>query len=331
MTAIKARKCFVPRSPSEWVAKVFLTCDNMLAVQFRHGQKVKKILAHGPGAYLGRGGVPSVCCLYPGTQGDLAERLYQLAQVWPYGGEWVHAFLYKKFGYRLVQPPAQCGDCNTTCTIGLNPATPAVGQAVTISCTVTNTDGSATKGDAPKGTVKFSVDGTTIGTATLPDNEPDTQNYETVSVSWTATSGTHTIAAAFTAADTEFANTNCSTTVTVSGGGGVTTTCCPNNTLPDTVYVTISNAAGCTCLEGTYTLTWDAANSEWNAYVNGLCGQASVQFNLYCGNGQWGFACGVLQQTSLSGSCSPFALSGTTTGDGSAVNCTGTVNVSVST
>jgi hypothetical protein len=108
---IMARRCFVPISPSDWVAKVFLTCDNMIAVQFKHGEKVKKVLPHGPGAYLGHGGVPQVCCLYPGTQGELAVTLYELAQVWSYAGEWVHTFLYKKFGYQLVAPPAECGNC----------------------------------------------------------------------------------------------------------------------------------------------------------------------------------------------------------------------------
>src|SRR6516164_4518285 len=183
---IKARKCFVALSPSRWVARVFLTCDNMLAVEYRRGQHVKKIAPHGPGAYLGTGGVPHVCCLYPGTQGALAETLYELAQAWSYGGEWVHRFLYKKFGYQLVAPPAECGGCSTQCTLAIDPANPSMGQTVTITCTVTNTDGSATKGDAPQGTVTFSVDGASLGTQTLPENEPDTRNWQQVSATWIA-------------------------------------------------------------------------------------------------------------------------------------------------
>ncbi len=259
MTAIKARKCFVPRSPSDWVAKVFLTCDNTIAVQFKHGQKVEKILDRGPGAYLGYGGVPAVCCLYPGTQGERAETLYELAQVWPFAGEWVHAFLYKKFGYILVSPPRLCGGCNTSCSLSIEPATPTNGQAVTITCTVTNTDGSPTKGAVPQGTVTFSIDGTSIGSVSLPDSNPDGQNYETVSIGWTAATGTHTLSAVFAPADAEFAATNCSMSVSV---GGVTTSCCPN-ALPTTLHATISNVSGCSGLAGTYPLTWNVSTQRW--------------------------------------------------------------------
>jgi hypothetical protein len=282
MTALKARKCFVPRSPSHWVAKVFLTCDNMLAVQFNRGQKVKKILAHGPGAYLGRGGVPHVCCLYPGTQGELAEQLYELAQVWAYGGEWVHAFLYKKFGYRIVQPPAMCGGCNTSCAITSNNASPAVGDVVTFTATITNTDGSTTYGDAPQGTVTFNVDGSSIGTVTLPDNDPDTQNYESASINWTATSGTHTVEAAYTPSEPDYAATNCSMTVTVSGGGGgggggggVTSTCCPSNPIPTTLYATLSGSA-----TGTIPLTYSSSDGSWTGSF-GICG-TTVAVSIVC-------------------------------------------------
>lgn len=273
MTAIKARKCFVPRSPSDWVAKVFLTCDNMLAVQFKHGQKVEKILDHGPGAYLGYGGVPAVCCLYPGTQGEWAETLYELAQVWPFAGEWVHAFLYKKFGYVLVSPPRVCGGCNTACSIAVNPAAPTNGQAATITCTVTNTDGSPTKGAVPQGTVAFSVDGTEIGSVSLPDSNPDGQNYETASIGWTATSGTHTLEAVYTPSTPDFASTNCTTTVTV---GGVTTSCCPN-ALPETLHATISNVSGCGNLAGTYPLTWNVSTQRWE-YGN----ESLTYIGFYC-------------------------------------------------
>ncbi len=278
MTAIKARKCFVPPSPSDWVAKVFLTCDNMLAVQFKHGQKVKKILDRGPGAYLGYGGAPSVCCLYPGTQGERAETLYELAHVWPFAGEWVHAFLYKKFGYVLVSPPRLCGGCNTSCSLSINPANPTNGQAVTIYCTVTNTDGSPTKGAVPQGSVAFSVDGTEMGSVSLPDSNPYEQNAETVNIGWTATctpSPIHAISAVFTPADSEFTSTNCSMNVTVSGCG-VPTSCCPNE-LPSTLHATISNVSGCSSLAGTYPLTWNASTERWE-YGN----KSLMYIGFYC-------------------------------------------------
>jgi hypothetical protein len=339
MAAIKARKCFVPRSPSDWVAKVFLTCDNMIAVQFKHGEKVKKILAHGPGAYLGYGGVPAVCCLYPGTQGALAETLYELAQVWPFAGEWVHAFLYKKFGYVRVSPPQTCGGCNTSCSLTANPAAPTNGQAVTLSCTVTNNDGSTTKGDAPKGSVTFSVDGTSIGTVTLPDNEPDTQNFQTVTLNWTATcnpQATHNLEAVYTPAEADFTSTTCSASLTVSGCQGVATSCCPSNDIPQTLHATISNVSNCGCMAGTYPLNYNG--SRWQSAAYSLCG-ISVSFFLDCffesgayylrfgsfNNATGGYD--INPQTASSYSCSPFQAY---FGNEFAASC-GNINVTVTT
>lgn len=330
MTALKARKCFVPRSPSHWVAKVFLTCDNILAVQFNRGQKVKKILAHGPGAYLGRGGVPHVCCLYPGTQGELAERLYELAQVWAYGGEWVHAFLYKKFGYRIVQPPAMCGGCNSSCAITSNNGSPAVGDAVTFTATITNADGSTTYGDAPQGTVTFSVDGTSIGTVSLPANEPDSQNYQSASITWTATctpTPTHTVEAVYTPSEPDYAATNCSMSVTVSGCG-VTTSCCPSNPIPATLYGTLSGSA-----TGTIPLTYDSSSGSWIGSF-GLC-SATVDVSLVCmfgtgwnltltGGASWTI---IPEQTSYT--CSPFGVSWTGL-TGTCINNSAPVSVNLS-
>lgn len=289
---IKARKCFVPISPSRWVSKVFLTCDNMLAVQFRRGQHVKKILPHGPGAYLGHGGVPHVTCVYPGTQGELAETLYELAQVWSYGGEWVHAFLYKKFGYQLTAPPGFCGDCITSCTLSVSPTEPAEGQSVAISCTVTNADGSPTKGDAPTGSVRFFVDGVSIGTIELPDEpEPDSQNWATATIGWTATcqpQEAHTIEAQYAPADGDFAATSCSTAVTVSCGIECGA-CPPTVRIPKTLYATISNVrsfpgagsgdtAGCADISGTYRMDYDAGQGLW-VYTGSL-----VNLDLTCGS-----------------------------------------------
>ena len=263
---IKARKCFVPISPSRWVSKVFLTCDNMLAVQFRRGQHVKKVLPHGPGAYLGHGGVPHVTCLYPGTQGELAETLYELAQVWSYGGEWVHAFLYKKFGYQLVAPPEPCGGCQTSCSLQVDPLDPEEGQAVTITCTVTNTDGSPTKGDAPAGTVTFYMDGGVIGSCTLPNEpEPDSQNAASCSIGWTAScqpQDTHSIEAVYTPSEPDYAPTSCATSVTVSCGVPCST-CPPGVKLPKILHATISDAGGCPCVVGTYPIVYNEVIQAW--------------------------------------------------------------------
>src|SRR5438067_368819 len=111
MAQVKLRKCLIPVSPSDWVHMVFLTCDNHLGVWFKHGQKGKKLLPHGPGANLGAGGVPVFSCIYPEFQGEKAEALFELAQVWTFAGEWVHAFLYKKAGYKPVSVLLPCGQC----------------------------------------------------------------------------------------------------------------------------------------------------------------------------------------------------------------------------
>lgn len=213
---IKARRCFVPPSPSDWVAQVFLTCDNKIAVQFKHGQHVKRVLPHGPGAYLGHGGVPQVCCLYPGTQGALAETLYELAQVWSYAGEWVHTFLYKKFGYQLIAPPVPCGNCDTSCSLTASENPANAGDLVVFTATITNLDGSALLGAAPEGSVTFSVDGSPIGTQTLPQNEPPSTNAGSVTQSWLATVGTHFITATYVPAG-GFAGTSCSLSLNVGG------------------------------------------------------------------------------------------------------------------
>ncbi|MGH7174649.1 MAG: Ig-like domain-containing protein [Gemmataceae bacterium] len=325
---IKARRCFVPLSPSDWVAKVFLTCDNRIAVQFKHGQHVKKVLPHGPGAYLGHGGVPFVCCLYPNTQGELAEALYDLAQIWSYAGEWVHHFLYKKFGYQLVAPPEMCGNCNTSCALTCSEDPANVGDVVTFTATITNSDGSTTKGAAPQGTVTFSVDGAAIGTQTLPSNEPPTTNAVSVTQDWTAVSGTHTITASYTPSD-GFSSTSCSMSLTV---GGEQTSCC-SNPLPNTLYVTISNVSGCSCLAGTYQT--DFNNGFWSTSSMTVCGQPLTIFTLSCEDigGSYQFTLRGLLDSGLPvlftiDNCSPF----TATAAGVSPShdfCTGSVNITV--
>jgi hypothetical protein len=315
---IKARKCFVAHSPSHWVARVFLTCDNMLAVEFRHGQHVKKVLPYGPGAYLGHGGVPHVCCLYPGTQGELAETLYELAQTWSYGGEWVHHFLYKKFGYQRVSPPAQCGGCSTSCSLAINPADPSVGEAVTITCTVTNTDGSPSKGEAPEGTVTFYLDGIEVGSCKLPEDEPDSKNWAKCSIDVGAScdpTPDHTVQAVYTPAQADWAPTSCGGGFSVSGCNTVRVPCCPNP-LPATVHATITDVSGCGCLAGTYALTWDPVLGQRVSLGNLACGfPATSPWNFYLGclaNGTFVFGIGQCNGVSFYGlttmSCQPLQL-----------------------
>jgi hypothetical protein len=325
---IKARRCFVPVSPSDWVAKVFLTCDNTIAVQFNHGEKVKKVLPHGPGAYLGHGGVPSVCCLYPGTQGELAEKLYELAEVSSYAGEWVHRFLYKKFGYRLVAPPAMCGNCNTSCSLqsSLNPAN--VGDAVAITATLTNTDGSTTAGAAPEGLVDWYVDGTWVANSPLPPNEPPTRNWQQVGLNWTcATAGDHTIEAVYQPSAEDWTATQCS--LTQSCQGGVSTSCCPGVSLPTTLYVTISNVSGCACLSGTYALSYNSEDETWMISGLNVCGKSSVEWEIFCSGNDWflyggGFGAVALTQVS----CDPLQLTASGVTVDSAY-CNGSINVTV--
>ncbi len=220
--AIKAKSCFLPSSPSNWVHKVFLTCDNRIAVQFNHGQKDKKIADHGPGAYRGQGGVPGVCCLYPGTQGPLAKQLYELAQVWAFAGEWVHRFLYRKFGYTLIAPPQPCGNCNTECSLSSsdNPAYP--GENITFTAIITNTDGRPGFGAAPWGTVRFSVDGTVVCTVDLPELDPDNTNVRTAACTWsTNTAGSYAVSATFTpGTNSGFLTTTCSLTQVIGAQCG---------------------------------------------------------------------------------------------------------------
>lgn len=344
---IKARRCFVPISPSRWVSKVFLTCDNMLAVQFRRGQHEEKILPHGPGAYLGHGGVPHVTCLYPGTQGELAEKLYELAQVWSYGGEWVHAFLYKKYGYQLVAPPEQCGNCATSCSLSLDPASPLDGQTATITCTVANIDGSPTQGDAPAGTVTFYVDGASIGTVPLPDEpEPDAQNWASASIAWGASclpQETHSIEAIYTPSVSDFAGTSCGAGVTVICGVPCET--CPEGVkVPKTLYATIRDAGGCACLAGTYPIVWDDFMKGWiYQNANGPCvwdyfGFPKVlplEIVLQCQNGFFTLviSCGSIggEYASSTFQCDPFQVEFTNCPQNAPPFscCNGTVNVSI--
>lgn len=328
---IKGRRCFTPISPSRWVARIYLTCDNMIAVEYRHGQHVKKVLPHGPGAYLGYGGVPAVCCLYPGTQGELAETLYELAQTWSYGGEWVHQFLYKKFGYQLVAPPEICGGCNTSCSLTSSKDPANVGNTVAFTATITNTDGGP-HGDAPEGSVDWYVDGVWTATTPLLEDEPDSKNRQTSSWTWTcASSGDHTIEAVYRPSAGDWAPTRCS--LQQSCGPY----CCPNTVLPQTLYATISNVSGCECFAGTTAVDWDATAQAWIGQHGDSCTLGSQQIELACMTNSQGDAQFVLNFDTLNQlvwlqtiSCSPLQLVAQNVPiDDAGAFCSGTVNITV--
>lgn len=271
------------RSPSDWVHKVFLTCDNMIAVQFNRGMKEMRVAEQGPGALLGHGGVPGPCCLYPGTQGELAESLYDLALVWPYAGEWVHRFLYRKFGYQVIAPPLACGGCETKCelTSSVNPG--GEGNGIVFTARVTNLDGSPTKGDAPSGRVEFWVDGELVCNVPLPEQEPDTGNYQEAECTWPCALGTHTVQALYFPDEADFAQSSASLSQVCQSSGGISTPCCPATTVPATLYVTwISTTPGCECLDGASTrIDYDAVAGAWQG-SGVLCGSAATTFTLQC-------------------------------------------------
>jgi hypothetical protein len=97
LVQIKAKKCFFPSS--SWVYAFILTCDDKLAVWFKRGVHHRH--------HVATGGVPGVCCLYPGSN----AALYYLAVAWWSAGHFVHRFLYRIMAYQIVAPPkAPCGD-----------------------------------------------------------------------------------------------------------------------------------------------------------------------------------------------------------------------------
>jgi hypothetical protein len=131
---IICKKAFTPLSPSDWVYAIGLDCNDAIWVWFRHGQHIIARTHEHPGPEIGVGGVPSVCCLYPGTAGAYGRELYDLAQVWSYGGEFVHAFLYRKQGYTIVGPPVlPCLGCGVTTA-----CCPGVSIGATLVATISN-------------------------------------------------------------------------------------------------------------------------------------------------------------------------------------------------
>ncbi len=63
---------------------------------------------------------------------------------------------------------------------------------------------------------------------------------------------------------------------------GQTYCCCPGVTVPDSLHAALSDQSNCSCVSGTLTLTWDAANLWWQGTGPfGTCGR-NVTLTLYC-------------------------------------------------
>jgi hypothetical protein len=272
---IKCKKAFTATSPSDWVHAFGLTCDDTFWVYFKKHQRIilrppgyPKHKPYPPGPLLGVGGIPAVCCLYPGTAGAVGRWMYNTAIVWAYAGEFVHRFLYKKWAYQIVAPPAlPCVGCKTTTSVSasLNPS--CSGQPVTFTATISDSDGAA----IPTGTVTFSSDkdGALCSNVAVDATGKATCTLSSLSVN------THTITATFTGTG-GFQNSS----GTVSQ---VVNTCqnqCGCATVPNTLTATFSGA-----LAGTITLTWQSGSSNWQG-TGALCGghNTLVTFNCTGGN-----------------------------------------------
>lgn len=75
-----------------------------------------------------------------------------------------------------------------------------------------------------------------------------------------------------------------------TGGGSdlVITSCCPSG-LPLTLHATVSNlGSGCSCLEGSFALTWNAGTKQWESQ-NISCNGGSCIALLACIDGQFNF------------------------------------------
>jgi hypothetical protein len=92
---------------------------------------------------------------------------------------------------------------------------------------------------------------------------------------------------------------------------------CPFFILPGTLHVTLTSPNGnCTCLAGTYPLTWTQTTNLWQVTVPGVCGAQNMLLQVGCfinstSLAQYTFAvsCGGVQQVAgrTSVTCSPFS------------------------
>lgn len=120
------------------------------------------------------------------------------------------------------------------------------------------------------------------------------------------------------------------------GGGGVgviSTSCCPNVLLPETLTATITDDAGCACMAGVHTLTYDPGTQTW--FWSGAMGGIQTTLIFGCLNNN-SFAFGVFTQggsvqgVASSGVCSPFSVDFIVSLSGSGGCCSGTISVTVS-
>ncbi len=66
---------------------------------------------------------------------------------------------------------------------------------------------------------------------------------------------------------------------------GITTPCCPVNSIPTTVFATLSDNTGCGCVTGTViTLTWNSVHSAWegSGTMSGCTAAGPVTLKWYC-------------------------------------------------
>jgi len=285
---------------STWVFAVMLTCDNLLAIQFK--RRLRNLRLSGQRRGIKLGFVPGVVCLYPGT----TEKWFNLALVWASKGKYVWEFLYKKMPYKVIPAPAGPFGCKDTliATSSVNPS--AVGQSVTFTATVTNTSGSA----PPEGKVTW-YDGATLlgpGTALSCSGNVCTSTYTTTALA----AGTHTITGTFTDLTTGnegFLTASGSVTQVV----GTTVACCPG-AVPNTLHLTL---VGVVVFATSYTLTYNAAGGYWTTGTFSLAGGTN-EFRFACQGsttpGGWrlhtfcGGSEGLPVLIGTSGSCSPFSI-----------------------
>jgi hypothetical protein len=334
---VKAKKCYYPAtSPSEWVYAFYLSCNDEIAVHFRHGQKIIARTHTHPGPEIGVGGVPAVCCLYPNTAGALGRQLYDLALTWPYGGEFVHRFLYKIQPYRIVPPPEMpCAGCATTVGLVSSANPSCAGDAVTFTATVANSDGTS----VPGGQVAFYVDGSLW---------PPSQHLVNGQAAFTTpllSAGRHQVRAVFLP-DSGFQPSQASLVQVVldcgsGGGGGGNLGCCPGVTMPATLFGTFANGTGnAACLNGISVQLTEGQSGNVTAWIGSTgaaqatCGSGATILGmvLTCSNGTWTVSMGCEGQnfpvgSNPTGTCNPVHLTFAGLPVDSTGCCTGSVDI----
>lgn len=159
---------------------------------------------------------------------------------------------------------------STTTSVTPSTTTPAAGASMQVSATVTP---STTGSSSPTGTVTFTLDGVTAGSATLGSST-------TVTTTITAPSaGTHNLVAVYSG-DSNYAGSNSPTaTLTVAKNAttlGVSTSSSPTAGSPMQLVATISaNSQGSITPTGTVTFTLDGA-SAGSATVSGTTATLSI-------------------------------------------------------